>query len=398
MSDDIKVSIVRRGDRTNYTLQYRDPVTGKRYSRSAGTPREREAMRAASEWEAELRASSRKPSPKMGWQSLVDLYDETKLGEVRKGTRKKAMTTLTAFKAAASPRLASHLTSDTVRTFVAALRKKGRTPATVASHLRHLKAFARWAYQEGCLSELPRIEPSSRGSRMKGRPITTEEFERMLAAVPKVVAVELADDDAAADADPRVLSWRFALRLLWWSGLRISEAVALQWAPTPGGCWVILDGKRSVLAFDGESQKSGKTELAPLAPEAVELLEQVRRQSGRVLELIGGTNRRVNVSVPASRTIALIGAAAKVRVSDSGKSASAHDLRRAFGHRWSRRVMPAALKELMRHSSIETTMTFYVGANAKQTSAELWDAMPARGATLAPVDDSTASKPADRGE
>jgi len=38
------------------------------------------------------------------------------------------------------------------------------------------------------------------------------------------------------------------------------------------------------------------------------------------------------------------------------KYASAHDLRRAFGERWAARIMPAQLKDLMRHESIETTL------------------------------------------
>lgn len=54
------------------------------------------------------------------------------------------------------------------------------------------------------------------------------------------------------------------------------------------------------------------------------------------------------------------------------KFASAHDLRRAFGFRWSRRVMPPVLKELMRHTEIATTMKFYVGVNAQATADELW--------------------------
>ncbi len=54
--------------------------------------------------------------------------------------------------------------------------------------------------------------------------------------------------------------------------------------------------------------------------------------------------------------------------------ASAHDLRRSFGFRWSRLVMPTILRELMRHESIETTMTFYVGLNAEATADELWKA------------------------
>lgn len=47
------------------------------------------------------------------------------------------------------------------------------------------------------------------------------------------------------------------------------------------------------------------------------------------------------------------------------KFASAHDLRRAFGFRWSMRGLPAVLQQLMRHEDIGTTMKYYVGQNAE---------------------------------
>ena len=52
--------------------------------------------------------------------------------------------------------------------------------------------------------------------------------------------------------------------------------------------------------------------------------------------------------------------------------AGAHDLRRSFGFRWSRELMPAELRELMRHEDISTTMKYYVGVNADETAAKLW--------------------------
>ena len=55
--------------------------------------------------------------------------------------------------------------------------------------------------------------------------------------------------------------------------------------------------------------------------------------------------------------------------------ATAHDLRRSFGFRWSRRIMPTPLRELMRHQSIETTMKYYVGVNADATADVLWRAV-----------------------
>jgi integrase len=56
------------------------------------------------------------------------------------------------------------------------------------------------------------------------------------------------------------------------------------------------------------------------------------------------------------------------------KYASAHDFRRAFGERWAARIMPAQLKELMRHESIETTLRYYVGTNAARTAEACWEA------------------------
>ena len=153
--------------------------------------------------------------------------------------------------------------------------------------------------------------------------------------------------------------------------------MSLRWDGKPGCVTAILDGPKSVLAFDADSQKSGKVELVPLAPEAVELLGPLQRSTGYIFrprrrdgEAMARDTHKI------SKVISKIGKAAAVVVDPAKvKSESAHDLRRAFGYRWSRRVMPAVLKELMRHSSIETTMTYYVGQNAQATAAELWKAL-----------------------
>ena len=51
--------------------------------------------------------------------------------------------------------------------------------------------------------------------------------------------------------------------------------------------------------------------------------------------------------------------------------ASAHDLRRSFGNRWSRIVEPTVLRDLMRHASVVTTEKYYGGINAKKTLKHL---------------------------
>ena len=55
-----------------------------------------------------------------------------------------------------------------------------------------------------------------------------------------------------------------------------------------------------------------------------------------------------------------------------GKFASSYDFRRSFGTRWAAKVMPAMLKTLMRHASVETTMKYYVDQQADDVAAQLW--------------------------
>jgi integrase len=61
-------------------------------------------------------------------------------------------------------------------------------------------------------------------------------------------------------------------------------------------------------------------------------------------------------------------------VTGSVKFASAHDLRRSFGFRWAKRVMPAVLQKLMRHASINTTMDYYATSSAEAIADQVWGA------------------------
>ena len=63
----------------------------------------------------------------------------------------------------------------------------------------------------------------------------------------------------------------------------------------------------------------------------------------------------------------------------SSRRASLNQLLTAVenGERWAARLMPAQLKELMRHESIETTLRFYVGTDAQRTADAAWAAFEA---------------------
>lgn len=189
----------------------------------------------------------------------------------------------------------------------------------------------------------------SKGRPMKGRAITAEEFERMVAAVPGVVGEEVAPH------------WRHYLRGLWASGLRLGESLDLWWDRPEKIFPVFPRDGRPMLQVPGELEKGNADRLLPIAPEfALFLLETPEAaRTGPVFRLDGRQGRYRDWEV--SKIVSKIGKAAGVKVYVSPKDpekvkyASAHDFRRAFGVRWAARLMPAQLMELMRHESIETT-------------------------------------------
>ena len=179
---------------------------------------------------------------------------------------------------------------------------------------------------------------------MKGRPVTTEEFERMLTKTADVVG------ETAAP------SWRHFLCGLWLSGLRLGEALELWW-DRDDRLLPMAPDFAEYLMKDSESERSGPV-----------FHPKPKRDRGRRLTL-----RHV------SKRICEIGERARVKVATDPKTAkvkyaSAHDLRRSFGERWSARVMPHILMELMRHEDITTTNKYYVGRNAERTADVLWEA------------------------
>lgn len=402
MEDQIRVHVVRYPGRTNLMMRFLDPSTNKQIARSTGTNKQREAEREAAKWEAELREGRYQPASRMSWDCFRDRFETEGMNDIKGTTVANYASTLNAFENLINPSHLADLTTARVSAFTRELRKpytitrgKGekqtkrtaqRSEASVARHLRHLKAVARWANRQGLLPKLPVFDMPKRkagATRMKGRPITGEEFERMLSATgkaifppPKIKPTQERQRELDLAREPIIASWKHLLRGLWASGLRISEAMALRWDYKPGGVSVILSGQKSVLSFDADSQKSGKVQLVPLAPEAVQILEPLQKKTGFVFNPQAEDGRSIRDSLVASKTISAIGRVAGVVVdAERGKFASAHDLRRSFGHRWSRRVMPTVLKELMRHESIETTMNYYVGQNAESTATELWRAL-----------------------
>ena len=212
MNDEIRVHVVDYGNDRNLMMHYTDPFTGKHVARSAGTRNATKAERAAAKWEDELREGRYQKPNRKTWEEFRAYYSAHALPSLAKRSQESYESTLNVFEQKCHLERLAHVTTARVTAFATALRDDGRSEATIAHHLRHLKAAMRWAPREGLLDELPKFSMPKRikGAKlMRGRPITTEEFERMIKAVPKIV------DNAAAK------SWKFYLRGLWESGLRL---------------------------------------------------------------------------------------------------------------------------------------------------------------------------------
>ena len=373
MNEEIKVYVVKYADRANLVMRYLDPMTNKHVQRSTGTTKKREAERIAAKWEAELREGRYQKSSCMTWDKFVLLHEKHVLSGMKKSTAGAYDSSLNVFKRLANPQCLADATTGRMTAFATKLREQGRSTATVARHLRHLQVIFRWAKRQGYLQTVPTVEIPKQQKGMRGRPITGEEFERMIVAVPKAVG-ELAAD-----------SFRFYLQGLWSSGLRLEESLTLRWDEAPGAIVVELGGRRPMLRIPAEAEKGGTHRLLPITPEFAKLLETIPEDErrGRVFKLLTKTGE---LSKSSRHTIgprvSSIGRAAGVVTDQREKKgtlvkefASAHDLWRAFGFRWSRRVMPTVLRELMRHSDITTTMKYYVGVNAEATADELWAAV-----------------------
>ena len=382
MIERVKVYVVEIEARANYQLRWRDPITQKVRTKAtkisrAGARARKEAERLAGELEAQLMAGAGGVPSRLRWEEFRERYETEVVPGLAKRTAEKVATVFDRLEEDISPIRLWDLTEARLSAFAAGLRSSGLKENTLAGYLAHLKSALGWAVKQKLLPARPAFPKIHRakkyaGRPMKGRPITAEEFERMLEKTAEVVGGEAAPQ------------WRRYLRGLWVSGLRLTESMDLWWDREDRLYPVFPRNGRPMLHVPGELEKGNSDRLLPIAPEfAMFLMETPEDQrTGPVFQLAGRRRGQPTRPMPhrVSEICSEIGQKAGVRVYVDPKNpakvkyASAHDLRRAFGERWAARLMPAQLMELMRHESIETTLRFYVGTDAQRTADAAWAA------------------------
>ncbi len=357
----ICVHVRERSDRTFLQLYYIDPLTGNDRTRSAGTNDWGEAERAAQRWEEEI--AGRGTPDHLSWEQFRIRYEDEHLSGKARNTRRTANTAMDHFeKAVGKPRRLAGVDASILSQVAATWRRSGMPDTSIHAYLGHLRAAFGWAARVGLIDRPPRFTmPRLPERHMKGRPITLKEY-RLIARATRELVRE---------------SWRDWVRFqrgLWLSGLRLGEAIALDWEAGP--VRVDLDsGRHPRLRFRAEGHKARRDELVPITPEFAAWLRRtaVDARHGPVLPLRSTKGGKPIVCVKrVGRVLSEIGEAANVVVNEDGKYASAHDFRRSFGTRWANKVRPVTLKALMRHRAIETTLRYYVDQDADDVAEELW--------------------------
>lgn len=361
----MNIIVFKRTGRKFFEAQWKDPVTGKKKTRSTKKTTRRDAERFAALLEKELLSPAKKVD-RIKWVDFRRRYeDEALLGKSEK-TVGKDKSTLNKIEDLLNPEYLDNISASEIGKMKKALYKEGLEPFTIKSHLSITGKFLRWAIRQKLLLDMPTIDMPKKVTGRRGRAITPEEFDRVLGKVETVVGKKAAE------------SWKLLLNGFWWGGLRLEEAMRLHWDEN-SGFYPDFSGKRPMFNISGHAEKGRKDRVLPMAPEFADLIRDLPREG-----FVFNPQRRMapyHLRISADhvgKVISEIGEKAKVKVSEikgKAKFASAHDFRRSFGSRWAMRVLPPVLMELMRHDQISTTMVFYVGRNAQVAAEAAWDAM-----------------------
>ena len=362
---EINVNVTKYADRKYWIMYHRDS-TGKKITRSTKKTNERDANREAAKWEAELREGRYRQSNNITWVEFRDRYEAEGAPKSDESLH-KIWVTFRLVEQIIKPVKLTDVNAEAISRWIAKMHTPARSLATVAVYCRHLRAALNWAVDVEMLPEAPKMRIPRKDSddrHMKGRPIVLEEHERIMEAVNHVVKSQYRD------------LWRFYLETLWWGGLRIGEALRLSWDPQADAAVWLTPGHKAAIRFLIRGHKAKRSELMPLAPQFAAMLESVPEADrvGRVFNLRFSDahpghlsqNRVMRIHTAISRR-------ANVYV-DGDVPATAHDYRRAFGTRWAKLVMPAVLKRMMRHKTIDTTMKYYVEHDAEDIATQIYAA------------------------
>lgn len=336
IEEKITVYVVRPVDRSTLQLRWLDPITGRRKTKSCGTSDPDKAEQARADLEYELRHGLAHESSKMPWEKFRKAYEEEQLAGRREATKKKAGYVFDSFEKHVNPRTLGNVTERMLSKYQSAMRSDGRRAATIAGHMAYLRAALRWAADQKLIPAAPKIVMPKLPKKSHIRKIVAEEFERLVLTAPDEL-------------------WKAFISTAWYTGMRRCEMLDMTWGRDSETPWVDFEQNR--IWIPAAYNKSDADQWVPMHPELAEILLPLQKGSGKIFPLRGSPQE-------VSRQFGKIARKAGCKI-------TLHDLRRSFGSRYAAVVPAPVLQRLMRHASIETTLTFYVDCDDRLADAIL---------------------------
>lgn len=344
----MKVYVGRRGNRGNRLHLICILDSGRRRTKLLPeNTTEKQAIREAALWESELRQAESEYVPG-SWDEFKNRFF---VEYIESRSHRMMFTMQSAFRryeTLMKPSSPNTINTSKLSQFSAALQQDGLSPQTIVTYLKHLRVALRWGARIGLVEKVPRIEmPRTHIKTEKGRALTEYEVKRMMVACKRI-------------DKPNALMWQRLIWGLYLSGLRLGEILRLSWDSPP--VLLDLDSQYPRIIWSAEGHKSRRDEISPITPDFAQFLRSLPGRTGRVFGCSWSTPY-------CGRIISRSGRKARIY---SGKAhATAHDLRRTFATRLALKVKPVALKAIMRHSDIKTTLSYYVGITSDDVGAEL---------------------------
>jgi integrase len=344
----ITVWVQRFKDRSTLMLQWIDPETGKRKSKSAETTIRGVAEMRRTELEYELNHGLHQEASRMSWEKFRELFEAEYTSGLRANTRDNYEDTFDCFERLCNPTSLRAITARTLSAFAGSLRKQkgffGGTiqESTIKVRMQHMRTALNWAVKQKMIPECPEF-PRIKTPKRKPQPVSAEAYERLLMKAP--------------DEQMRVF-----LMCAWLAGLRLNEALALEWEEADKVPY--LDLARDRIVLPAGFVKGGEDQWVPLDPELREALLALPRQGKKVFRFIEARNGKPVKDIAVSNRVSELGRLAGVKLTYKS-------LRRGFGCYWAARVPAQVLQKIMRHSNIRVTMDYYANVDDAATQAML---------------------------
>jgi integrase len=349
----IRVWIRKRG--ASWQMFWQDPLTRRRKTKTATAKGEREAIREAAKLEEQLAGDF--SGRTVSWEEFRDRFDAEHLAQKAHRTAQSYTSALNVFEAEMGTPPLSSITADVISRYAAKLWASKR-PASCHSQLSHLRSALHWAKHVGMISHVPSIRLPSVAKEPRGRPLTPSEVARMIWQARRT---EVENDLSGLATFVRALRH---------SGLRIGEMCQVSWTQDP--VRLSTDGRWPAIVWSSRGQKNRKQDRTVVTPELFRLASRTPTdaRTGTVFPVLSSGRPIGRDRI--GKIIAEVGRTAGIVTSRDGVFASAHDLRRTFATEMAKVLKPIELRAIMRHSNIQTTLSYYVESDSDTIGQSIW--------------------------